>query len=476
MSQPVPSPRNIAVVGGGISGLAAAHHLSELDPKIQLKLFEASDELGGVLKTVRRDDYLIEQSADMFITRDPWALGLCKRIGFDDQLIPTNTTHRKAFVVNRGRLVEVPGGFTLMSPSRVWPVLTTPLLSWRGKLRLAGDYFKAAKKDDADESLKSFATRRFGRETYERLIQPLIGGIYTADPEKLSMRATMPQFVELEKKHGSLIRGMRRQNKRSSGDDAKGARYGLFVTPREGMSSLVAAIAAKLPQGSIQLNSRVTSLAQNDDGTWQLEVNGTPVSFDGVILATRASQAAELLRPVKESLAEDMASIPYAGASVVVLAYRKDQFPRAVEGSGVVVPLIEQRKIIAVSFASNKFPGRAPDDRLLIRVFVGGACQPELAELDDDALFQLVQRELEDLLGVRGEPEIKNVVRWLGAMPQYHVGHLQLVDRIEQQVSGLANLEVAGNAYRGVGIPFCVRNGEQAAERLRPHANHGTGD
>lgn len=464
----LPEPRkNIAVVGGGISGLAAAHRLVELDPTLELKLFEANENLGGVLKTVRLDGYLIEQSADMFITRDPWAFELCKRIGFEDQLIPTNPEHRKAFVVHRGHLVEVPGGFTLMSPSRVWPVLTTPLLSWRGKLRLASEYFKAAKKGDSDESLQSFATRRFGREAYERLIQPLIGGIYTADPEKLSMQATMRQFVELEKKHGSLIRGMRRQNKRSPAGDVRGARYGLFVTPREGMSSFVEAIASKLPQDSVQLHSRVTSLAQLGDGRWQLTVNGERLSFNGVVLATRASHAVDLLTPVNRSLAADIGSIPFAGASVVVLAYRKDQFPRAIDGSGLVVPLVEQRQIIAVSFASNKFPGRAPDDRLLVRVFVGGACQPELAKLEDEQLSELAQCELTDLLGVQGKPEFTSVVRWLGAMPQYHVGHLELVDRIEQQVSKLPNLELAGNAYRGVGIPLCVRSGEQAAERVK---------
>jgi oxygen-dependent protoporphyrinogen oxidase len=457
----------VAVIGGGISGLAAAHRLVEIDPTVDLKLFESSNELGGVLKTNGRDDYLIEQSADMFITRDPWALELCKRIGFDDQLIPTNKQHRKAFVVRRGRLVEIPSGFTLMSPSRIWPVLTTPLLSWSGKLRLAREYLKAAKKDDADESLKSFVTRRFGRQAYERLIQPLIGGIYTADPEKLSMRATMRQFVEMEREHGSLIRGMKRRQKTQLADSsATGARYDLFVTPRDGMSSFVQGVAAKLPPESIQLNSQVTSLAQTGEGSWQLEVNGEPSSFDGVIVATRATHAAELLRPVKSILAEDIATIPYAGASVVVLGYRKDQFPRPPEGSGFVVPLIEQRQILAVSFSSNKFPGRAPDNRLLIRVFVGGACQPELAKLEDDQLFEMVQRELAELLGAQGQPEFKDVVRWLGAMPQYHVGHLDLVERIEQQTRELPHLELAGNAYRGVGIPFCVCSGEQAAERL----------
>ena len=202
-------PRRIAIIGGGISGLAAAHRALELDPAAQVTLFEASDRLGGVLQSDRRDGWLIERSADMFTTREPWALDLCRRIGIADELLETDARFRRAFVVRRGKLLPVPEGFTLMSPARVWPILKTPLLSPLGKLRLAREYFVPARKDDADESLQSFVVRRFGREAFDRLIQPLIGGIYTADPAKLSMQATLPQFVELERKFGSLIRGMR---------------------------------------------------------------------------------------------------------------------------------------------------------------------------------------------------------------------------------------------------------------------------
>ena len=247
---PASPARRVAIIGGGISGLAAAHRISELDPAAQITLFEATGRLGGVLHTVRRDGWLIERSADMFTTREPWALDLCRRIGIADELIETDARFRRAFVVRRGKLIPVPEGFTLMSPAKIWPILTTPILSPLGKLRLAWEYFTAARGDEADESLQSFVVRRFGREAFERLIQPLIGGIYTADPAKLSMQATLPQFVELERKFGSLIRGMRSRGSgfgvRASGADkasgrrqppgdvassipASGARYGQFL-------------------------------------------------------------------------------------------------------------------------------------------------------------------------------------------------------------------------------------------------------
>jgi oxygen-dependent protoporphyrinogen oxidase len=461
-------PTKIAVLGGGISGLAAAHRVVELRPEAQVTLLEASDRLGGVLQTERRDGFLVERAADMFITRDRWALDLCRRIGFEDQLIGTQPGKRQSFVVSKGKLVPIPEGFTLMSPARIWPVLTTPLFSPVGKLRMAWEFFTPPKASGDDESLASFAQRRFGREAYERLVQPLIGGIYTADPEKLSMAATMQQFVEMEREHGSLIRGMRRRaGKRKDEGTESGARYGLFVAPRDGMSSLIEAIAARLPEGSVRLSSRVERLSRSGDG-WELSIAGqsSPQQFDAVIVATRAPLAAEVLRDVDSELADDLNQIPHAGAAVVVGAYRREQIEHPLDGFGFVVPMVEQRRILACSFTSNKFAGRAPEGSVLLRTFVGGACQPELMQQDDDAIRRLVSEELGELIGLSGEPLFSEVVRWSGAMPQYHVGHLDLVARIESRAKQLPNLELAGNAYHGVGIPFCVRSGESAAEAV----------
>ncbi len=463
MSSSAPSSQTspkIAVIGGGISGLAAAQRLIELNPQASVTLLEASDRLGGVLSTMRRDGFLIERSADMFTTREPWALDLCRRIGFEDQLVPTNNAQRKAFIVRRGRLVEVPAGFTLMTPTRVWPIVTTPLLSLRGKARLAWEMFTARKADDGDESLASFATRRMGREAYQRIVQPLIGGIYTADPEQLSMAATMQQFVQMEQEHGSLYRGMK---KGAASQTGSGARYGLFVGPREGMSSFVQAVADQLPENCVRLNTPVRGLKQ--DETWLVDIGSEVLRFDAVILAASAHRSAQLIRDMDATLAGQLESIPHASAAVVVQSFRKDQIEHPLNGFGFVAPLVENRRILASSFTSVKFDGRAPDGCVLLRTFVGGACQPELNRLDDGELLKLVAEELGDLIGLRGEPIFEDVVRWNDTMPQYHVGHLDLVDKIEARVAALPNLELAGNAYRGVGIPFCIHGGEQAAER-----------
>jgi len=465
-STPNESQRRIAVIGGGISGLAAAHRLAELQPAVKVTLFEASHRLGGVLETIRRDGFLIERSADMFTTKDPWAWDLCRRVGLEEQLLNTNAAFRRSFVVHRGKLVPIPEGFTLMSPAKMLPVLKTPLLSWSGKARLAWERFVPPRRDGTDESLHDFATRRLGREVYDRLVQPLIGGIYTADPTRLSMQAAMPEFVAMEKEFGNLTRGMREKATKTI-REGTGARYGMFLALRDGMSSLIDAIANHLPADCVQLNSSIQRIRRHENH-WQLTVDGEsePREFDALILATRAPHAAALLQEADSRLSDALASIQYASAAVPILGYRRDQITHPLDGFGFVVPFVEKRQILSGSFTSIKFPARAPDDSVLFRVFIGGACQEELVGLTDDELYEIAKRELAELLGVRGEPQVRELVRWNHAMPQYHLGHLDRIAKIEQIASSLPAFALAGNAYRGVGIPFCVRSGELAAERV----------
>jgi len=513
-------PVRIAVVGGGITGLSAAHRVQELAPRSEVVLFDGAPQWGGVLGTLRTHGCLIERSADMFITREPWALELCQRIGFADQLINTNERDRRAFVVHRRRLVEVPEGFTLMSPARIGPMIRTPLLSWRGKLRLAAEWFIGQRRDEGDESLRDFSVRRFGQEAYERLIQPLIGGIYTADPTRLSMSATMRQFVEMEQRYGSVIRGTRAGSRpaaaagkstdaagaaAAAARSGSGARYGLFVAPRDGMSSLIEAIVARLrpgasrpdslQPGSLRLSTPVTALhpltldrpsAASGPAASAGSASSTgPASstvwmvtsgradepsrtepFDAVILATPGPRSAELVASWSEPLASELRAIPVAGAAIVIGVYRRSDIRHPLNGFGFVVPLIERMRILSGSFASVKFTGRAPDDLVVTRTFLGGACQPELLTLGDAELREAAHAELNELLGIDGPPVFSDVVRWDGAMPQYHVGHLERVARIEALEAELPGFALAGNAYRGVGIPFCVRSGEQAAARV----------
>jgi oxygen-dependent protoporphyrinogen oxidase len=462
------SIRRVAVIGGGISGLAAAHRLAELDPSLSVTLFESSDRLGGVVQTVERDGFLIEKAADMFITREPWGIELCRRIGFEEQLLETNEEKRRAFVVRRGKLHPVPDGFTLMTPVKIWPVVATPILSPWGKMRLACEYIIPPKKDNLDESLHSFAMRRMGREAYERLVQPLISSIYTADPQQLSMRASMPQFFGMEQKYGSLARGMRQLAKaKRSRDHGTGARYGLFVSARGGLETLVHAVAERLPEGGVRLNTPIEKLAARADGGWDISPGGgQPEPFDAVIVSTPAPQAATLLAGVDEALSTRLQAIPYAGTVILAMAFRREQFSHPLDGFGYVVPIAENRKVLSVSFSSVKFAGRAPDDHVLLRVFVGGACQSELLDLDDNQLQHLVEQELQEVLGLQGKPQFCEFFRWPRAMPQYHVGHLQRVAEIEELATALPNFALAGNAYRGVGIPFCIRSGEEAAAKI----------
>ncbi len=464
--------QRVVVVGGGISGLATAHRLVELAPNVEVTLFEAAPRLGGVLETVRHGDYLLESGADNFITNVPWAIDLCRRVGLEHDLLQTRPGHRTAFVVRRGRLHKIPQGFIIMAPSRMWPIMTTGILSPLGKLRLAAEYFVPPRKEDGDESLAEFVTRRLGREAYDRLVQPLIGGIYTGDPRQLSLLATMPRFREMERKHGSMTRAMLRQMARRSKSETQssGGRYSMFVAPREGMASLVEALAQRLPARTICTNGRVERIERQPDGRWQVELNpGSGLRSavaDAIVLATPAGAAAHLLRPLQSELADELAEIHHSSCAIVTLVYRRDQIAHPMDGFGFVVPIVEKRKILSGSFASVKYVGRAPENEVVIRVFIGGTCQSELLDLDDAQLRQLAIQELAELMGIHGTPQFDRIVRYRDTMPQYYVGHQDRVQRIAAQVAKLGGLFVTGNAYQGVGVPFCIHGGEQTAEKV----------
>jgi oxygen-dependent protoporphyrinogen oxidase len=459
----------VAVVGGGIAGLAAAHRLSELEPRPEVVIFEAAPQSGGVLQTTRADGYLLEASADCFITNVPWAVDLCRRIGLADALLPTDETRRRALVVHRGKLCPVPEGFMLMAPGPMLGILTSPLLSLRGKLRLLAERW-IPRGAGGDESVAVFARRRLGREAFERLVQPLVGGIYTADAERLSLAATLPRFLEMERQHGSLSRAVRRERRHSSQPAASGARYGLFAAPRDGMGALVSALAARLPAGWLRLSTPVERLEKRGDGQWHITTAAGPEPvFDALILATPSDVSARLLAESAPQLSVSLDRIPLAGSIVATAGYAREQIEHPLDAFGFVVPDIEQRDILAASFSSQKFPGRAPPGHVLLRIFLGGARRPEQLELDDAQIQAIVCRELGSLLGARGAPDLFRVTRWPHSMPQYHLGHLELVAEIQQQVAALGTLQLAGCALEGVGVPHCIHSGQQAAERLIAH-------
>ena len=472
------SPLRIAVVGGGITGLAAAHRLIELQSTlpVEVTVFESAARLGGVVGTQQIDGYTLELGPDSFITNKPWAVALCRRLGLEDRLIPTDARYRRSLVLRKGRPVEVPDGFQLMTPAKAWPVLSSPIFSWWGKLRMGCEYFLPAQQNAEDESLASFVRRRFGQEALERLVQPLVGGIYTSDPEKLSLRATLPGFLEMERQDGSVIRASRRQAKSASNNEhASGARYGLFAALAGGTNELIQSLADRVGRSvKIVTNARVTQLAPLPDGSYRLIADGqAPLLFDRVILTQAAYRIADLVDPFAAHWATALREIEYASTSIVVSGYRLVDIKHPLDAFGLVIPAIERRRILAVSFTSRKFPNRAPEGRVQLRTFVGGAMQPEYFQLSDDETKQLVREELRDLLGVTGTPEVEVVARYPGSMPQYHVGHMERVARIRALGAQHPGLFLAGSSYDGVGLPDSIHSGETAAEAAltisKPH-------
>lgn len=464
----------IVVVGGGIAGLAAAHRLAELNRDrslgLAVTLFEATSRLGGAIATERVNDFLVEAGPDSFITEKPWTLQLCDRLGVSSRLISTQPAYQKIYVVHKGKLQPLPESFLLLAPTRLLPFLQTPIFSWRGKLRMACELLVPRGDWEGDESLGSFVRRRFGVEALERVAQPLVGGIYAADPEELSLRSTMPRFLEMERTKRSIILAMWSEQKRRSRLQhfGSGARWGLFVTLAGGMQELVDAIVKRLPEGAMRLNTRVTRLERNHTGTnWTITTsNNERFEAAAVILGTPAYRTAEILASVASGAADELKRIPYASTATVNLAFQKDDFPRELDSFGFVVPATEKRKIMACTFSSLKYPGRAPEGHVLLRAFVGGSLQQESFRDDDATMERGVCEELFSLLGVKSEPLFSRIWRHPSSMPQYHVGHNERIKRIETALSEFPTLALAGSAYHGVGISDCVRTGEEAAEKL----------
>ncbi|QDT06323.1 Protoporphyrinogen oxidase [Rubripirellula lacrimiformis] len=458
--------RRVGIIGGGLSGLATAAqlHLDAAD-SIELTVFEASPRTGGVIHTEMIDGFLVDHGADMFATKPPDALRLCERLGVADKLIEPLTLGRGARIVRGGRLVSIPDGFVLMRGTKLWPMLTTGLLSPKGKLRYLIERFVVAppeiEDDEYDESVEQFVRRRMGDEVLDRIVAPLSAGIYTADITKLSMRATMAPIAEMERKFGSLARAT--AARRRSGEDnvergSTGARYGQFRSFPGGMIQLIESLANSLPPESIRINCPVANLSRQQDHWDVTTAAGETMAFDHVVVATNPRPAAKILADIAPQAADGLSKIESTSTAIVVLGLRKSDIQRDINTFGFVVPATENRRILAGSFASHKFAGRAPEGHVLIRCFVGGALQPELLRNDDETLIQMVRQELAELIGLTGEPVMSRVVRWNEAMPQYHIGHGPRVKQIQADIDAVPHLSVINNAMGGVGIAPVIRS------------------
>lgn len=450
--------RRLAILGGGISGLAAALQAIEAREErgvdVEVTLYERGTRTGGCVQTLHDDGYLMELGPDSLLADKPAARTLLRKLQIDDQLIPMRPEYRGAHIVHNGRLRPIPSEFRLFTPTSLPALLRSGIFSPAGIARAAMEPFIPARKDNSDESLASFVTRRFGREILDRLAQPLVGGIYSGDPQRLSMQATLPQFLEMERKHGSLIRAMA---VRSGANNAAPQLMGL----RGGLQTIVDAMLARIG-AVLRTTSDVRDLARSATG-WNITfADGSTAQADAVICALPAYAAASALRGADAQLAQSLERIRYNSIVTVNLAYDAAELPALPPTPGFVVPAIERRRITAATISTQKYPDRSPSDGVLIRAFIGGALAPELVELSDEQLAQIAREELGDLLGIDAQPRFAVIRRWLRLLPEYGVGHEDLVARIEERAASFGGLALAGSAYHGVGIPDCVATGEAA--------------
>ena len=463
--------KKITVVGAGIAGLAAAYRLHTLARQrglaIDLTVLESGTRAGGAIETVAHDGLVMERGPDSIVTEKPRGIELCREIGLGDRIVPTSREHAGSLVYRDSRLLPVPDGLHLMAPSRWLPFLASPLLSWPGKLRVALEPFVPRRRDLVDESLADFVRRRLGVEALVRLAQPMVGGVYTADPEKLSLLATMPRFIEHERRFGSVIRGMIAQRRTKEGgiEGARGPRYELFVSLRDGLEELPRRLVELLPQGTLRLQWPVTRIGRAASGWSLVGTKGVHVA-DAVCVTAPAYQAAGLLEGLAPALADELAAIEHASSATINLVYRREDIADPLRAFGFVVPAIERLPLIACTYTSRKYAGRSPENLLLLRAFVGGALFPEQLDASDDAIVDSVHSCLVRLLRIRTRPLESMVSRYPRSMPQYHVGHLARIERIDAAMAAFPTLALAGNAYRGTGIPDCIASGDAAAERL----------
>jgi oxygen-dependent protoporphyrinogen oxidase len=492
MSEAARTPR-VAVIGGGMAGLGAARALEDARlaaGDADWVLFEEEARFGGKVHTVRRDGFVVEGGPDSAIIEKSWPIQMARRLEIGDRLLDSNEDIRKSFVYARGRLHELPEGIILMVPTRIVPFALSGLISWPGKLRMGLDLVLprggVAAAGGSDESLAVFVRRRLGCEALERIAEPIVAGIHAGDPEQMSVQATFPMFLQMEREHRSLIVAMLKRRRARARAAARGIAPGAgrtgprsyFYSFRTGLGDLSDAMVASLPAERLRGGAAVRSIAcsgagcgqRSGSGRYFLDLaDGRRELVDAVVLATPAWASGELLRPVAPLAAADLASIPYVTTATVSLAFRRDQVTHPLRGFGYVVPRAEGRGVMATTWSSSKFAHRAPEGHVLVRSFVGRAGLEASAQLDDDELTVLVRRELREVMSIAAEPEFVEIFRWPRGMPQYQVGHADLVVRIEEGVAGVPGVELAGGAYHGIGIGDCLREGAAAAERALEH-------
>jgi protoporphyrinogen/coproporphyrinogen III oxidase len=467
--------KKIVIVGGGIAGLAAAYYTHQnSESPLKITLLEQAGYWGGKIITERVEGvapsgaFVIEGGPDTFVVTKPWAVSLCKELGIADRLKGTNPEIKATYILKNGRLHELPGGLTMMIPTEFGPMVRTSLLSWPAKARMGLDFILPPVPQNGDETLGAFITRRLGRAAYENLIEPLMSGIYAGDGDRLSLQSTFPFLRDLEREHGGLVRGalaLRKERLRKSGGDGKGRSRSIFLTPQDGLGEMVAALVTQLEAAGVdlRLKTAVREVYPTIEGYSVQLSNGENLPADGLVLATPSFTTAKLVAGFAPQLADELRPIEYISTATVTLAYRESDLPRPLDGYGYVIPRREGRKALACTWTSTKFPHRAPGGYALLRVFIGRAGQETEINWEEASLLEVAREELRLTLGISAAPLLERVFLWEKAMPQYALGHLQRLERIEDCLSAYPGLALAGNAYQGIGIPDCIHSGESAS-------------
>jgi len=477
----------IAIIGGGIAGLAAAYELEKAraaGAAIEYALFEERPRLGGSLASETVEGAVLERGPDSFLTEKPAAAELCRELGLGGELIPSNDAARKTYIVVRNRLVALPDGLMFLIPTRLVPTAFTGLFGLATKVRMALELMHPPRPSGHDESVAALVERHFGREAVDRLADPLLSGIYGGDATQLSAQTVLPRLVEMETKYGSLTRGMlaahrkMRKNQGARGPGNEGAKKqdsgaaarAIFTALRGGMGQLVEALVARLDPARLRTATAVRAIEKTTNG-WRIHAGAASREFDGLIMAAQAWAAGALLAPVDWALAGELGGIPYSSSITVNLMFDEAKIGPLPEGFGFLVPAVEGRAMLACTFAHRKFLGRTPPGRVVFRAFLGGMRGEALLGETDEALVATVRREMSEILGAKTinpavEPEHVQVSRWRRAMAQYAVGHRERMERITARVAMLPGLRLAGNAYDGIGVPDCIRLGRKAAREL----------
>lgn len=466
---------HLIILGGGISGLAAAYYARkagrESGNPVDVTVLEAEPRWGGKITTERHHGFVVEGGPDTFLATKPWGVSLCRELGLADRLYGTNPSVRNTYVLHQDRLMPLPEGLLMMIPTRFFPILQSGLLSWGAKVRMGMEFLIPPLPINGDESLGAFVTRRLGRQAYENLIEPLMSGIYAGNGDQLSLQATFPQLRELELTYGGLAKGAlavrKKVRKQTPGKPANTSRS-VFLTPKTGLAEMIEGLVGVLEQWGVELRSGVRAeQILWRDGKFQIALSDhTWLSGHKLILAVPAYAAGALLRDLDPDLTRELTAIPYASTATISLAYRNTDLPRPLDGYGYVIPRLEGRQALACTWTSTKFPHRAPEDTALLRVFVGRSGQEDAIDWDESGLLVMAKQELEQTLGITAEPLFSKVFRWEKAMPQYLLGHPQRLERLDAAMEKWPDMALAGNGYRGIGIPDCIHSGQLAVERV----------